>query len=403
MLKGENLYISSKGLSRAFNLNISYDDSTNTVIIQTLPYLTTYYEGAIANASLEKSNFSDQVKFNNEKAILNNLIVVQDEGTTLYGVNLISSNGTINSVITPRYTQVEYMEGTEDFIVTTEDKKVGIIGSDGITKVRPDYDKIEIIDKNAGLYLVTSSNKQGVINSNGKIIIHQDYDTIGLNANSYNDANVTNRYLLFGNAIPVSLNEKWGLIDKNGETIVPVEYDGIGCRDVPNTGNRNTSSVVVIPDIKGIVVEVDNANQNNNTVTRKYGIVSNLGEPMINIVLDNVYSTTIADVTTYYVTFQNQALDIVNWWYEEQSKQNNENESQNNDNIQENNDDIQNSNDSNEESDDIVQNSQIQQNDDIVQDVPIQQDDDIIQDEQIQQDDDIIQDEQIQQDDNIEE
>lgn len=378
MLKGENLYISSKGLSRAFNLNISYDASTNTVIIQTLPYLTTYYEGAITTASLEKSKFSDQVKFNNEKAILNNLIVVQDEGTTLYGVDLISSNGTLNSVISPRYTQVEYMEGTEDFIVTTEDKKVGIIGSDGITKVRPDYDKIEIIDKDAGLYLVTSSNKQGVINSNGKIIIHQDYDTIGLSANSYDDANVTNRYLLFGNAIPVSLNEKWGLIDKNGETIVPVEYDGIGCKEVPDTGNRNTNSVVVIPDIKGIVIEVDDGNQNNSTVTRKYGIISNLGEPMINIVLDNVYSTTIADVTTYYVTFQNQALDIVNWWYEEQSRQNNETTSQNDNRLQ-NNDIVQDGNGNNQN----VGNSN-EENDDIVQD---QQDDNI--DSQIQQDDNI--------------
>ncbi len=372
MLKGENLYISSQGLSRAFNLNISYDATTNTVIIQTLPYLTTYYEGAITTASLEKSKFSDQVKFNNEKAILNNLIVVQDEGTTLYGVDLISNDGTLNSVITPRYTQVEYMEGTEDFIVTTEDKKVGIIGSDGITKVRPDYDKIEIIDKNAGLYLVTSSNKQGVINSNGKIIIHQDYDTIGLNADSYDDANVTNRYLLFGNAIPVSLNDKWGLIDKNGETIVPVEYNGIGCKEVPDTGNRNTNPVVVIPDIKGIVVEVDNEEQNNNTVTRKYGIVSNLGEPMINVVLDNVYSTTIADVTTYYVTFQNQALDIVNWWYEEQSRQNNENNSQDNGVVQEGNGNNQNVGNSNGENDDIVQDSQIQQDDDL--DSQMQQD-----------------------------
>ena len=90
------------------------------------------------------------------------------------------------------------MEGNNDFIAKTsgQNQKVGIIASDGITKVRLEYDNISVIDKNLGLYLVTSNNKQGVVNKNGKTIVYQDYDQIGLN-NNLVDQNVTNKYILF--------------------------------------------------------------------------------------------------------------------------------------------------------------------------------------------------------------
>ena len=316
MSRGGKLYISEGGLERAFNVSLTYNSANNALSILTLPYLTNYYEGVITTASLEKSSFSDKVKFNNEKALLNNLVVIKDENTNLYGVASIDTSGKVSTVISTRYAQVEYMEGTADFIITTQDKKVGIVGSDGVPKVKPDYESIDVIDKNVGLYLVSNNNKQGVINSNGKIIIHQDYDSIGLDQNSYDDPNVTNRYLLYENCIPVKLNNKWGIIDINGETIVPVQYDGIGCKEVGNTGVRNTNGIVIIPEIKGIVVKVNNVAEDGRTIIEKYGIISSSGEPMINNVLDNAYMTTVSDVTTYYVTFQNESLDIVSWWLE---------------------------------------------------------------------------------------
>ena len=230
ILKGEKLYIESQGLAKAFNLNISYNEENNTITIAGLPYLTTYYEKTYPDISLENSEFEDNVKFNNEKALLRNLIVVKDQNTSLYGVSSLNSANELVPVISARYIQIEYMEGTDDFIVTTEDKKVGVIGSDGITKVKPDYETIDIIDRDVGLYLVSNENKQSVINVNGKIIVHPDYDSIGLDVNSYEDPNVTNRFLLLGNCIPVKLNNKWGLIDKNGETILQVQCDGIGIK-----------------------------------------------------------------------------------------------------------------------------------------------------------------------------
>ncbi len=322
ILRGEKLYINESGLSKAFNVIINYNDNNNTVSITTLPYLSTYYERNIADASLEKSGFEDKIKFNNEKALLNNLIVIQDADTKLFGVKSIKSPEEITTVITPRYSKVEYMEGTEDFIVTTEDKKVGIIGSDGMTKVKPDYDSIDIIDKNVNLYLVSSNGKQGVINSNGKIIIHQDYDSIGLDQGSYDDVNVVNRYLLFEKCIPVKLNNKWGIIDINGETITEIKYDGIGCNKVENnTGAKNTNGIVLIPEIDGIVVKVNNVGNDSKTIISKYGIINSNGELMVNTAINSAYATTLADVTTYYVTVDDQTIDIVKWWHEQENKQ----------------------------------------------------------------------------------
>lgn len=313
MARGNNLFISQAGLQRAFNITITYNQNENTVTINTLPYLVTLYEKAITNASLSKNDLGDRILFNNQKALLSNLIVVLDENTKLYGVASYSNN-TTSMVITERYKSVEFVEGIDDFIVQTEDRKYGIIGKDGITKVRPAYDQIQELDKDLGLYLVTSNNKQGVINQNGKIIVYQDYDQIGLD--DVNDSNVTNKYLLYKNCIPVCANKKWGLIDKNGNSILPVEYDGIGCK--LNTNQINTTGTVLIPELEGIVVEKDS--KVGNTMVKKYGVVSSTGDKIVNIVADSAYSTTIENKTTYYLTVENRSIDIVSFWYEQKDR-----------------------------------------------------------------------------------
>ena len=72
---------------------------------------------------------------------------------------------------------------------------------------------------------------------------------------------------------------------------------------------------------------------------------------MINTVLDEVYMSTVSDVTTYYVKVQGQTIDIVNYWYEqvgnntENDKNTNEN---NNENTSENAGGNENTNDSNQ-------------------------------------------------------
>ncbi len=345
ILDGEKLYISPEGLEKAFNLTISYDEENNTVKINTLKYIANYYETTYSQVCLEKSEFDESVIFNNEKATLQNLFVTKDEATELFGVSSLNSNGELEQVISSRYAQVEYMEGTEDFIVTTEDKKVGVIGKDGTTKVKPDYDTINIIDRIVGLYLISSNNKQGVVDLEGNIIVHQDYDSIGLDEDSYDDFNITNRFLLLDNCIPVKLNNKWGLIDKTGETIAPVQYDGIGCSEVPETGEKNTNGVVVIPGIKGITIEVDQVmqevgkdNKINTTIIKKYGIINaNNGQLMINTELNSIYAITTQQVTRYYMSASNQVYDIIDFWNEHSTPSRENNNSSNTTNVNNNN------------------------------------------------------------------
>ena len=305
---GSNMYISSEGLSRAFNVRFDYNTAKNEVSIFGLSYLANYYSGQITNAAIttKTSGLSESIIYNNQKALLYNLVVIRDETTKQYGVASLANP--TNTIIGTRYSSIEFMEGSNDFIVKTSDNKMGIIGSDGITKVRLEYDDIKELDKNLGLYLVTSNNKQGVVNSNGKVIVYQDYDQIGL-PNTINDTNVTNKYILMDNCIPVKRNNKWGLIDINGNEITTLQYDGFGCD--ADTSDSRYSDVLIIPDLNGIVVELDEVN--GNTKTKKYGVVTSDGNLFINIVLDSIYSVTAQGETTYYATFQGQVIDLVDF------------------------------------------------------------------------------------------
>jgi len=343
---GSNMYISSDGLVRAFNVRFDYNASNNEVLIFGLNYLANYYSTQIPNAAIttSTSSLSESIIYNNQKALLYNLVIIKDDTTKQYGVASLANP--TNTIIGTRYSSIEFMEGSNDFIVKTSDNKMGIIGSDGITKVRLEYDDIKELDKNLGLYLVTSNNKQGVVNSNGKVIVYQDYDQIGL-PNTINDTNVTNKYILMDNCIPVKRNNKWGLIDINGNEIASLQYDGFGCD--ADTSDSRYSDVLIIPDLDGIVVELDEVN--GNTKTPKYGVVKADGTLFINIVLDSIYSVTAQGETTYYATFQGQVLDLVDFVRQqtESYEQNNTNNSgtENNTNTNETTNSAQNTNQNN--------------------------------------------------------
>ena len=312
--RGDSIFISEKGLERAFNLKIEYVKNNNTIHISTLNYLVGLFEKSNSKISVQDKDLDDSINFNNQKALLSNLVVIKEPDSGLYGVEIVN-NGKYESVITGRYASIEFIEGIEDFIVKTTDNKYGIIGKDGVTKVKPDYKAIEEIDKDLGLYLVTSdNNKQGVVNQNGKMIVYQDYDKIGLK-DSYGDTRVTNKYLLFNSCIPVMVNSKWGLIDRDGKLIAQPIYDGIGCSIT--SSKSNSTGCVLIPAFNGIVVEQDTVV--NNTVVRKYGIINNKGELLVNVVADQAYITTSENKKTYYLSLQNQEIDIVKYWNEQKN------------------------------------------------------------------------------------
>ena len=324
--RSDRLYINIKDMKRAFNTLAEYDKATNTITITTLPYLTKSYEDTFSEAYLTKkegdnrtTELTDIMFFNNQKALLSSLVITRDSDEKgLLGVSSYNEESkSLNEVITKRYKTIEFVEGVEDFIVKTEDEKYGIISRDGITKIKPDYDEIEEIDKNLGLYLYSRNGKKGIINESGKTIVHEDYDQIGLNPD-FDDFNIKNRFILYEKCIPVMVNKKWGFIDINGEKIVVPQYDGVGCK--LSSSDANTSGIVIIPELEGIVVEVDEKNDNNEI--KRYGIINMKGETIMYPVAEEAYAFTMENKTTYYIKYQSQEIDIVSYWKEEREKNN---------------------------------------------------------------------------------
>ena len=103
LASGTNLYISSDGLIQAFNVRFDYNTENNEVSIFSLSYLANYYSGQIENAAVtsSSSNLSASVLYNNQKALLYNLIVIKDSSTNLYGVASLADP--TNTIIGTRY------------------------------------------------------------------------------------------------------------------------------------------------------------------------------------------------------------------------------------------------------------------------------------------------------------
>jgi len=281
------LYISSEGLGIACNLKFYYEPEKNQITIYTLPYYANYYTNNYKTSAVSEN-------FNNQKALLYGLMIVQNMENTeqdnnknlRYGIYDISKEN-ISEVVGTKYTNIEFIESTQEFIVTTTEDKVGIITADGQTKVQPQYDSLKQIDKDLNLYMATNNNKKGVIEKNGKILIYLEYDEIGIDTTQFQDNNIKNSYILFNNAIPVKQNGKWGMYDVKGNLILPIEYDGIGCI----ASDKTLNSILTIPDIKGIVVSIIYETDDKNKTTY-YGIVDSKGKLLVPVALETVYSIT---------------------------------------------------------------------------------------------------------------
>ena len=318
LFKNGKLYISENGIGRAFNVLFKYNHSSNNIQIYTLEYFYSLMSGQIKDLFKVNSNTNNESKvvIDNKKALLYNYVINYDEATGLYGMALLSDPTKL--IISKKYKQIDYVEGSDDFIVTTVDGKVGILGKDSLAKVDPKYDSIENIDLNAGLYLVKLYEKYGVVTQMGKIVVSVDYDQISLDSN-IDDKNLTSRYLLYDNCIPVKLLGKWGFYDKNGNKIVDTEYDSIGCYRVQNA-DGNAQPLVIIPDLNGIVLgkKFESANKSSSQIL--YGIVDKTGQMIINLGAESIYKVVFNNNTSYYYYTSGQSIDIVKAWREEMKK-----------------------------------------------------------------------------------
>ena len=302
----KKLYITAEGLSLACNIQITSNQEQNRMTIYTLPYLANYYT--------QKYNTSAvATDFKNQKALLYGLMIIQNIDNTdrnanskdiRYGIYKLGDK----EIVGTKYTDIEFIESTQEFIVKTPENKVGIITADGDTKVSPQYDSLKQIDKDLNLYLVTNNNKKGVIEKNGKILIYLEYDEIGIDATQFQNSDIKNPYLLFNNAIPVKQNGKWGMYDKKGNIILPIEYDGLGCI----TNNNTSNSTLIIPDIKGIVVSKITEDENRRKKSI-YGIVNYLGKSLVVTALENVYYVINNGREEYTMVFNGTSYNVIEY------------------------------------------------------------------------------------------
>lgn len=292
--KDEKLYSTIEGIQVGFNVVFSYDEQANTIQIYTLPYLVNSYATNLKKYGYEGASQS----FKNQKSILYNLFIVRKENN-LYGV--IDASG--EEVVSPRYKSIEFNETGKEFYVKNNSNKVGILNQDGDIKISLAYDDISMIDKQTGLYIVKSGNKFGVLDNSGNIVIHLEYDKIGIDTARFSGENINNKYLLYGNVIPVSQNNKWGLFNTSGKLIVPVEFDEIGCSQ--NSTNSNMKNIILIPSYKGIVM--GKTKENN---VKNYGIYNNEGKELVACALTKVYSITKGGIETYHMEYQGNDIDV---------------------------------------------------------------------------------------------
>lgn len=283
------LYASSEAIEKAFNVSFQYDQDRNRVYIYTLPYLIQSYSSTI----LDYGYTAISEVFANQKAVLQDMLVVtKGENEDVYAV--IKTDGT--TVLEPKYDEITYLPETGDFKVTTNGK-VGILGSNGSTKVQIMYDSIDLMDSDAKLYVAENDGKFGAIDFNGNVKIYIENDEIGMDISPFEQNNIKNKYILAGNLIPARKGELWGLYDKNGNLVVDYNYDSFGY--IANT-SKDALNLLVIPDYNVLVACKDD----------KYTLLNSVGKQLFQgPVADDIYMTISGGQRHYYITANNQTMD----------------------------------------------------------------------------------------------
>ena len=105
-INGE-LYITTDGMQKVFNTTFLYDQASNRITINTLPFLISGYSNVILDYGY--TNLSET--FENEKAVLKNILIVTDD--RYWGV-INASDG--SEILECKYDDILYQEITGDFI-----------------------------------------------------------------------------------------------------------------------------------------------------------------------------------------------------------------------------------------------------------------------------------------------
>lgn len=288
------LYANEDIIQKAFN--VYFYKEGNQLNIYTMEFLIESYKNVVI-----ESGFKDiSIKFDDEKAILESLLIVKNDGGA-YGVFNVDTKETI---LEAKYNKIEYIPTTNEFLVKTNGK-MGIITATGKERIKLNYESIELVNQELNYYVVSNEGKFGIINENEEIIVPIHYDSIGVNINNFPKNNLKNNYVILDKIIPVRKNDLWGLYDINGTLLTKEGYDGLGCT---NSRGRNTESLLVISDYNVIVVKQDDL----------YYLIYINGEKLFNGTgFDSAYISTDDGETNYCVTRNGKtynAVDLIEEW-----------------------------------------------------------------------------------------
>ncbi len=282
--KDDKLYVSNEGLEEAFNIVMSYNKDRKLLNIYTLDNLVTK-----ATTVAQKKGYQ-QVDPNliNQKAIFESMIVV----TNTNGLFGVIDYSTGEEILGTQYDNITYIPHKSAFLITKNDK-VGIIASDGTTKLAPIYDNLTLIDYENELYMAESNGRYGIVNINGSTVIYLDYDGIGINVDRFNQSGIKNGYVLLNKLIPVQRNGKWGFFDIRGKQVTQLIYDNIGCENL-TSGSLNYP-LLLIPEANIIAVNRDG----------KYTFINLNGEEVVDCIFKEVYIEDAGGEQQYYMVWQN--------------------------------------------------------------------------------------------------
>ena len=292
------LYTTKKGIEIGFNIIIEFDNNKNSIYMYTLDNLAEIYAKSLSNSIIN----SKEISFSNKKALKYDMAIVCNS-SKLYGVQRIS-NGEM--IIGTKYSDLKFIENTMDFIVTTPDKKQGIISVVKGKDIEPQYMEIKQLKDDLNLYLIQNDKgKYGVYNrEKQKNIIYPEYDFIGIEVDKFKNEKFENQYVLYENCIPCKKSidgiNKWELIDINGKKIIDQQFDEIGY--VKGTGkNLKGENLLLIPEIESIIINKDSM----------YGIVNSTGKLLVKIAMQQIYAESSEGKNTYYMVYNDQTLDVL--------------------------------------------------------------------------------------------
>ncbi|MCI8291219.1 MAG: WG repeat-containing protein [Clostridia bacterium] len=282
--------INSKGEQLS---NISYDDmivvpdqSKNIFIVS---YDVDYQNGVYKTKAINEKNETLFGNYNNINAIVNynsidevwyNQDVLTFERDGKYG--LIDFNG--NQVLAPEYDEIYSLKGILKTLIINKDGKYGIFNtSSKSVAVSPLYVSIQAFGAtyNDG-YIVEDENKKfGLIGSDGKVVLQNNYDDIFKVVSS-------DKYV-------VKDGLKTKLIDKEGTTILESGFDEIvsinGDNIVIKKANRygiiNTAGEVII-DTAYDSVKYCFSDYYIVSTGGKYGVINTLKDVLIDIKYEGI-------------------------------------------------------------------------------------------------------------------